>query len=319
MRPFSSEGLSNLSKKGRVNLPILAKPFVERNEKGMVSIINPVPGVEIYYTTDGTVPSVKSKKYSQPFLLTSNSTIKAIALKSGFENGEILTKVFPQMQVKTPVMIPDPGNFFKSLEVRANLETEDTELYYTLDGSEPSKESDKLIGKIVVKDNIIVKVKAFKEGYKPSNTILGEYKNYKPSKSGVYYKYYIGKWRIVPDFNIITPVKEGHTDQFSFEKIENNKTHFALQMFGIIKIEKEGKYIFTTGSNDGSLLYVNGAKVVDNNGDHGYKEESGEVYLKSGEHLVEVRYYQIGGGQDLFVFYEGPGVERKVIPVETFK
>jgi hypothetical protein len=118
----------------------------------------------------------------------------------------------------------------------------------------------------------------------------------------------------VPAVNKLQPEREGYTDQFSFEKIDHNRTHFALQMFGVIRIEREGNYRFTTGSNDGSLLFVNGLQVVDNDGDHGYKEESGEVFLEAGEHLVEVRYYQIGGGQDLVVFYEGPGMDKQVIP-----
>jgi len=87
----------------------------------------------------------------------------------------------------------------------------------------------------------------------------------------------------------------------------------------IINIEREGEYIFHTGSNDGSRLYINNQLVVDNGGAHGYREESGKIYLTRGEHFIEVGYYQLGGGQDLFVFFEGPGIEKQEIPAEVFK
>jgi hypothetical protein len=316
MRPLSTTGVADLAKKGRVNLPVLSKPFIARNDKGYVTISSSVSDADIYYTLDGTVPASKSKKYSKPFLLTSKSTVKAVALKDGFIDGEVQINELSQMQVLSPSLSPGPGSFFKTLSVRAESATDDVEIYYTIDGSQPTKESEKYNDKIVITDDVDIKIKAFKNGYKPSVTILGKYSNYKPSRSGVYYRYYVGEWRTLPDYNKLIPEKEGYTDKFSFMKIENNKTHFSLQMFGVIKIEKEGNYIFTVGSNDGSQLFVNGVLAADNNGDHGYKEESGEVHLKPGEHLVEIRYFQIGGGQDLFVFYEGPGIEKQIISVQ---
>lgn len=40
-------------------------------------------GAEIYYTTDGTVPTTDSNKYDGKFLISSDTTLKAIAVKSG--------------------------------------------------------------------------------------------------------------------------------------------------------------------------------------------------------------------------------------------
>jgi hypothetical protein len=316
IRPFSSATVADIVERGRAIMPVLSKPFIDRNDKGFVAISNPLEGADIYYTLDGSVPTLKSSRYSEPFLLTSKSTVKAIVMKDGFVDGEMQVKEFLQMQVLKPTLSPGPGSFFKTLAVSAESATDDVEIYYTFDGSEPTIESAKYNGEIVLTDDVTIKMKVFKEGYKPSETISGDYKNYKPSKSGVYYKYYVGKWRRVPDFSQFTPEREGYTDRFSFLKIENNKTHFGLQMYGVIEIEKEGVYTFTAGSNDGSLLFVDGVQVVDNGNQHGYKEESGEVYLKSGEHLVEIRYFQIGGGQDLFVFYQGPGIEKQILKVK---
>lgn len=43
-------------------------------------------GATIYYTTDGTVPTEKSTKYTGSILVSGNTTIKAIAIKDGYIN-----------------------------------------------------------------------------------------------------------------------------------------------------------------------------------------------------------------------------------------
>jgi hypothetical protein len=309
----------NYMEKSRIHLRALSKPFISRDEMGSVSMSCSSPGAEIRFTTDGSDPGRDSKLYTAPFLWTNESLIKAVAIREGLEPSEIQARKLAKMQVKDPVLSPAPGRFFRTQEIVAGSETAGVEIYYTTDGSEPGEHSKRLTAGITISDDTNLKIKAFKPGYRPSETVEGKYVKYERKKPGVYYRYFVGEWRIVPDVDRLVPEREGFTDQFSFENIDNNRTHFALQMFGVISIEQEGQYIFTTGSNDGSLLFVNGIQVVDNNGDHGYKEESGEVYLKAGEHLVEVRYYQIGGGQDLVVFYEGPGIEKMVVPTGVLR
>ena len=75
----------------------------------------------------------------------------------------------------------------------------------------------------------------------------------------------------------------------------------------------EGNYTFYAASNDGSLLLVNNIKVVDNSGNHALQEKSGDIYLKQGVHFLEIRYFQMGGGQELRVSYEGPGLKKQEI------
>ena len=45
----------------------------------------------IYYTTDGTEPTAESNVYSEPITVGSSMTIKAIAMKEGYENSNIAT------------------------------------------------------------------------------------------------------------------------------------------------------------------------------------------------------------------------------------
>jgi len=54
-----------------------------------VAMESKTEGVSIYYTTDGTVPTEKSKKYNGPLAFTVNTELKAIAVKKGIENSPV--------------------------------------------------------------------------------------------------------------------------------------------------------------------------------------------------------------------------------------
>ncbi|MBM1106191.1 alpha-L-fucosidase [Aurantibacter crassamenti] len=60
----------------------LVAPKISRDVKGMVTISVPDEEVEVYYTTDGSIPSENSTKYEASFLVNSPTTLKVIAYDS---------------------------------------------------------------------------------------------------------------------------------------------------------------------------------------------------------------------------------------------
>ena len=63
-------------------------------------------------------------------------------------------------------------------------------------------------------------------------------------------------------------------------------------MKGDIEITTGGDYIFTTGSDDGSKLYINDIEVVDNDGLHGLREvDSAPVTLTPGHHKIRIEFF----------------------------
>lgn len=52
------------------------------------------PGATIYYTTDGSVPSTSKTKYNGPVAIASTKTIKAIAVKDGLTDSNVLSSAY---------------------------------------------------------------------------------------------------------------------------------------------------------------------------------------------------------------------------------
>lgn len=57
----------------------------------------------IYYTLDGTDPTVESTPYSAPITLTATTTVKAIAVKAGMNNSAIAEATFRKLEPVVPV------------------------------------------------------------------------------------------------------------------------------------------------------------------------------------------------------------------------
>ncbi len=126
------------------------------------------------------------------------------------------------------------------------------------------------------------------------------------------YRYYEGKWIKLPDFSKLQPAATG--------KIEDNKItlaprkrhdEFGFVFEGSLNVPVDGEYQFSTSSDDGSRLLVDGNVVVDNDGVHGNRSRAGKVQLKQGAHRLEVQYFEGGGGETLEVFWAGPGFKTE--------
>jgi fibronectin-binding autotransporter adhesin len=99
-----------------------------------------------------------------------------------------------------------------------------------------------------------------------------------------------------------------------------NANNVQAYFSGAINITTSGVYKFTTGSDDGTMLWVDGGNGnavggtpgpgnpdVNNNFSQGvtYRQSSG-IFLTAGVHTLNVSFYQGGGGAAMDVGYAGP-------------
>lgn len=67
------------------------------------------PNASIYYTLDGSTPGIASKKYTSPFTINSNCTLKAIAVASG-NTSQVISRMYTFVQgIKSAVLASQPS------------------------------------------------------------------------------------------------------------------------------------------------------------------------------------------------------------------
>ena len=135
----------------------------------------------------------------------------------------------------------------------------------------------------------------------------------KNPKQGLNYNYYEEAFERLPSFNGLTPKSSGSVDNVELPKVVRDE-NFALKYYGYIKIPKDGLYTFYTTSDDGSALLIDGKLVVNNDGRHAMEENSGNAFLNTGYHKIELIFFQGGGGMGLNASIMGPQMEKQIIP-----
>ncbi len=188
---------------------------------------------------------------------------------------------------------------------------------YTTDGSLPTTDSPEYTEAVSIDETTIVNAAIFVDGQKRSRVETAYFRVLKNTGNhGVNYKAYaVDELEMLPDFSQHKPVKSGMSYEISIDDLElYREEHIAMEFEGYIEIDEAGTYMFTTASDDGSKLYINGKQVVDNDGDHGVVLKDGNIELDAGLHEIRVTWFNGGGGKWLGALYQGPGIPQQLIP-----
>lgn len=136
--------------------------------------------------------------------------------------------------------------------------------------------------------------------------------NAKPKTPNMRYQVYHGEWGALPEFDKLTPKKEGESRGLDLGVAEMT-SNFAIRFDGYLHIEHEGSYIFRIGSDDGSRLFIDGNQVADADGVHPHETKKGSVSLTKGAHPIRVEYFQGGGEWTLDVTLDGAGTPKQPV------
>ena len=137
-----------------------------------VSIACDTDGATIYYTTNGATPTTNSTKYTGAFTLSSNATVKAIAVKTGWNNSSVASASFTYTveTVATPTITPNGGELkYGNNTVTIACATDGATIYYTTNGATPTTSSTKYTGAFTLTSNATVKAIAVKTGWNNSS------------------------------------------------------------------------------------------------------------------------------------------------------
>lgn len=90
---------------------------------------------------------------------------------------------------------------------------------------------------------------------------------------------------------------------------------FGADLTGCLIVEADATYTFTLNSDDGSLLFIDAALVVNNGGGHGPTIVSNSTFLAAGVHPFEVQFFEDFGGPSGVDLYLPAGVTYCPVPV----
>ena len=128
------------------------------------------------------------------------------------------------------------------------------------------------------------------------------HKNVSP---GLLAEYYEGKWKTLPDFDSLKVRQKEVVSSISLMP-DKSFNDYAIRFSGYINVPEDGFYTFYSKSDDGSTVYINDIKVVDNDGIHNPREKSGVIALQEGLHPIRVEFFQGKEGQVLTVMWDTP-------------
>jgi putative membrane-bound dehydrogenase-like protein len=94
-------------------------------------------------------------------------------------------------------------------------------------------------------------------------------------------------------------------------------SEYCARWSGVVRCPADGIYSFSTNSDDGSQLFIDGELLVDNSGSHGMREKSKRTKLTAGEHTLVLEFVEEGGGSGCILSWTPPDGEPQVIPASV--
>jgi alpha-L-fucosidase len=217
---------------------------------------------------------------------------------------------------RAPEIVAESDIFVRPLEVRIESRSPGLELRYTLDGGEPALESSEYLSPFRVADTTFVRARAFHEGRPVSAVVTRRFERVEPRPGkplegefpALLLQTFDGDWNSLPDFDELQgrffrenpgkPLEARFAPGIALDG-ETRREHIALEFQGGIEVSSDDVYVFALRSDDGSDLWIDGERVIDNDGLHGTIEKRGRVGLGKGMHSIRVRWFNKTGGAEL--------------------
>jgi cytochrome c len=118
---------------------------------------------------------------------------------------------------------------------------------------------------------------------------------------------------VVPSLNLANYLRN-----FSFP----GAVPFFMVVKGELQIPASKSYLFKLRSSDGAVFWLDGKRVVSNDGPHEVTETEAEYYLEAGLHTLEIQYFKLDPGKykELTLWWnQGPDGKMEYIPAEHFQ
>jgi hypothetical protein len=117
----------------------------------------------------------------------------------------------------------------------------------------------------------------------------------------VRYQYYQGNWNFLPNFATETVLASGTQDSVTLENAQQaNRFGFVFSAYIVPPVS--GLFIFNLTSDDGSALFINGTRVINNDGVKAATSVLGNYTMVVNTlYSVSIQYFQRDGDKVLIL------------------
>jgi beta-glucanase (GH16 family) len=144
-----------------------------------VAIADKTPDASIYYTMDGSVPTLTSTKYTGRIPVTGKETLRAIAEAPDYKPSKVSSAGYAiDLPAAAPVFHPGGGSYATAQTVTIEDESPGAQIYYTANGSTPTPDSKRYTGPLIISVSPkiqVLKAIAAGPGFAPSAVTTARY------------------------------------------------------------------------------------------------------------------------------------------------
>ena len=226
--------------------------------------------------------------------------------------------------VQHPNGLHDDVCYTDEYTVNLSLPINSAEIRFTLDGSEPIKESALFIEAFNVPIGTVIRAKTFLPNGRSSITVEGTSRKVylqpatkvKEVKKGVNLIISKGIIETTTNFDSLPEIYSGITNKIAYPD-DSLQHDFAMRFSGYINIPKNGVYSFFSTSSDGTNFYIDGKLCLSNDFKHPKLTFTKRIALDRGFHKIQVDYFHNSIFEKFFMFeIAGEGMERQEVSRE---
>jgi hypothetical protein len=203
--------------------------------------------------------------------------------------------------LETPVIVPNGGTFTNSVVVSITDGSAGTTIYYTLDGTTPTTNSIHYTGPFTLTNSAAVQAFAVKSGAVDSGVASAEFLNSSAIGTGTgllgqYFANQLGAFVPPP-----TLVRTDAVINFNWNVTSPDPsippTDYTVRWTGMVQPQFSDTYTFSTTTDDGVRLWVNGQLIIDEWVDQAPTTWTGTIALQAQQYYnIQMDYYQNQGG-----------------------
>lgn len=231
----------------------------------------------------------------------------------------------PAVVFRTPTIVAEDTQFVTSLAVSVPQANQLADVRYTLDGSEPTTQSQIMPKQLLLESSCNLQVALFQGQQRVSSIVAQPFEQVTPlppvnalaPNAGLLLTAAACNWQQIPDDRDLLVAAAKTAATIGAHGAPNE--HEAHQYRGFVQIASPELYRFLLTSDDGSRLWIDGQLVVDNDGLHGPKQVTGSIALAAGLHSIELVGFNATGGTELSLQWAQPQQAFQPLPASVLR